>query len=58
MKWISQVFQGFKSTDMLEISTVSHQISSPQYQVYPYKKEKREILSSTHAFSFIGLSAQ
>jgi hypothetical protein len=42
----------------LEIRQVSEPIAKPQYQVYPYKKEKREILSSTHAFSFMGLSAQ
>jgi hypothetical protein len=37
-------------TCSLEISKVSHQITSPQYLVCPYKQEKRGILSLIHAF--------
>jgi len=45
-------------SSLFEISQVSHQISLPQYLVCPYKQEKREFLSSIHAFLFIGLNVQ
>jgi len=38
---------------MLEVSKVSQQLPSLQHLVYPYKQEKREMLSLIHAFHVI-----
>ena len=46
--------KGLISTTSLEKSQVSYQIQSTQYLVQTYDEEKRERLSSIHAFFVIG----